>query len=450
MLGKRHVFVSITLALLGGCGGAGGDASPAGSVTVVEGTPTATPTPAPTPTPSPTPTPTPASTNPFASFDFKGGTAYPDRAVVALEDAVFSPKAAYAYVPVTLDRATAVTVIVRVGTVDGTARAGGDFSATSKAVIFRPGDALRQTVRIPILATAAGRQFSLKNYDAQGADTGRALASVTANADVAPTAEITTGFRAARTFQPSGKLTYTLDRQTFAFSDQGGPNAWATSLWHGRAQTDNKETGLYVDAGLYPGIEAPVRFDDTGLVLHSQQLASSISYKGVAYAQGATVLDGRALTSSQVVYGQYEWVAKMPNRSGAWPGFWLHAPNAWPPEIDVFEGFGYNDWWKPDTYMSSAIHGGANGVESYLRAAFIDMEAVYGITGFTTNFHRFAVDVQADYITWFVDGVEVNQVVNPFPGQLWYPIMQVGVKTTGTYAGGSGDMIVNSMKVYAN
>jgi hypothetical protein len=60
------------------------------------------------------------------------------------------------------------------------------------------------------------------------------------------------------------------------------------------------------------------------------------------------------------------------------------------------------------------------------------------------------VDIGPEYITWFVDGLETYQSVNPFRGHRWYPIMDVAVKTTSSYDDGSGDMIVKSFRAWQN
>ncbi|KKC27141.1 hypothetical protein [Sphingomonas sp. SRS2] len=78
---------------------------------------------------------------------------------------------------------------------------------------------------------------------------------------------------------------------------------------------------------------------------------------------------------------------------------------------------------------------------------------VYGIGDLTTGYHRWLVDIQKDYITIFIDGLEVYQAVNPFHRSTWYPIMNVAVKTPDTlkpYDDGSGEMRVRSLKVWEN
>lgn len=400
-------------------------------------------------------TQTTASTNSFASFDFANGTKLPAKATLSIGTAVFQPGASVAYVPVTLNQATPNTVIARVITVNGSgtnkAISGYQYKATEDVVIFRPGDPLRKTVSVPILSATNGQQFSLKLREAPwGANQGTATATVTANAGATPTAAATSGFRNPRTFRTYGALQYEMTKDTMRWSDVGWSGAWATQLSHGRAQPANGETGLYLDESLYPWVEAPLRYTDEGLVFHTQKLWSPITYNGTAYQYGSVVLSGHNTPATQIGYGQYEWVAKMPTRRGAWPAFWLISTSGWPPEIDVYEGFGYQSYWDFDRHVSATIHGGSGGVRSFQRGTNIQAEQAYGLSGFAQGYHRYAVDIGPEYITWFVDGLETYQSVNPFRGHRWYPIMDVAVKTTSAYDDGSGDMIVKSFRAWAN
>ena len=399
-------------------------------------------------------TATTTAANSFASFDFAGGTRLPDKATLSIEPAVFQPGASVAHVPVTLDRPTPNTVIARVITLNGSgdlrALSGTNYKTVDTVVVFRPGDPLRQTVAVPIVSAKQGQQFAFKLREAPwGANQGTAQATVTADAGRAPTTPATAGFRAPRSFAATGALQYEMKKETMRWSDPGWPNVWSTKLSHGRAQVANGETGMYLDGWLYPGIEAPLRYTDQGLVMHTQKLATPINYEGVDYHYGSVVLSGHNTTATHIGYGQYEWVAKMPNRRGAWPALWLISTSGWPPEIDVYEGFGQQSYWNFDAHIAATIHGGANATRSFQRGSVIQAQQAYGLSGFSRDFHRYAVDIQPDYITWFVDGLEVYQSVNPFKGFRWYPIMNVAVKTTGAYDDGSGDMIVKSFRAWA-
>ena len=397
---------------------------------------------------------TSSTSNSFADFDFANGTVLPGKATLWIGNATYKPGSSTAYVPVYLDRATPNTVIARITTVNGTgtlkATSGTNYKTVDTVVIFRPGDPLEQTVEVPVISATEGQQFSVKLREAPwGALQGQSTATVTAKAYVAATEKATGTFREARTFAASGTLQFELLKDTHKRSVDGGWDRWATTLSHGRAQTGNGETGLYVDTTTYPGIEGPVYWSNKGLVLHSQVLKTPISYQGVTYNYGASILDGRNFLASQIGYGQYEWEAKMPNRRGSWPAFWLISTRGWPPEIDVYEGFGYQSYWDFDRHVGQTIHVGANSTRYDQRGIVIQTEQAYGLSGYSQDFHKFAVDIQRDYITWFVDGKETYQSVNPFKGFRFYPLMNVAVKTTGAYDDGSGDMTIRSFKVYS-
>lgn len=451
----RPIIGALSLCALAACSGGSSSPSQTSSGTVVVAGPSVAAPPAEEDVSAATfSSSTVATANPFANFDFANGTRLPEKAVLSVGTASYLPSGDVAYVPVTLDRATPNTVIARLTTVNGTgsnrAISGIHYAATSAVVIFRPGDPMRQTVAVPILSSVQGQQFSLKLSEAPwGASQGTANAVVIADA-AKPATAASTGSRMPRMFKPTGKLQYDMTKASMRWSDAGHASAWSTQLPNGRSQPANGETGMYLDGYVYPGIEAPLRYTDEGLVMHTQVLKSPLSWAGVGYNYGSVVLSGHNTPSTQLGYGQYEWVAKMPSRRGSWPAFWLIAKSGWPPEIDVYEGFGYQDYFDLDRHISSTIHGGANAVRSFQRGSVIQAEQAYMLKGFTQGFHSFAVDIQPDYITWFVDGMETYQSVNPFRGVSFYPIMDVAVKTTGSYADGSGDMIVKSFRAYAN
>lgn len=419
------------------------------TIPAVSGTTTST-----TSTTSVTTVTTASITTSLADFDFASGTKLPDKATLSLGNATFKPGASVAYVPVTLDRPTPNTVIARVATVNGAgtlrALSGYQYRTVDSVVIFRPGDPLVQTVAVPIISATEGQQFQLKLREVPwGGLQGQSTATIRASSSAAATPKSSGTFRAARSFAATGMLQFELKKDTHKRSPDGGWDRWATSLSHGRTQTANGETGLYLDSTIFPSVEGPVYWGSQGLVLHSQKLKAPIYYQGRNWYYGASVLDGRNFLASQIGYGQYAWEAKMPSRRGSWPALWLISTSGWPPEIDIYEGFGYQSYWDFDRHVGQTIHGGSGGTRSFQRGVTIQTEQAYGLSGYSQDFHRFAVDIQRDYITWFVDGVETYQSVNPFRGQRWYPIMDVAVKTSGAYDDGSGDMIIRSFKIYS-
>lgn len=113
--------------------------------------------------------------------------------------------------------------------------------------------------------------------------------------------------------------------------------------------------------------------------------------------------------------GSVEWVARMPDRRGSWPALWL-LPGAarWPPEIDVYEGFGENAEWTFACDILTNLHGGENNRRRFTRAAHRIRMGDYGLPDtLTTAFHRFQVTVDPHWITMFVDGL--RRCVMPIP-----------------------------------
>lgn len=451
----RALFPGVTLCIAVGLSACGGDdangaqlsgsGAPVAQAAVIS------------PTPTPTSTSTSAAlaedTNPFSSFDFQSGTVYPPMVTIRIEDVQVPPGASEVYVPVVIDRPTPTSVIAPVRTRNGQtgtyAVQGTNFEKVDTFVIFRPGDPLRQTVRVPLVNMTAGKHFDLYFPGAMtGAKAPDLSGTITAVSGAPATAPATGTFRAPRTFAATGTLRYTLDPATMRWSDKGSTDSWATSLAHGRTQTANQETGLYLDPVLWPQVEAPFRIENGELVIHSQKLSSPITYDGAEWNYGAAALTGRRMPATQIRYGQYEWVARMPNRRGSWPAFWMLGVYGWPPEIDVYEGFGHSPDWNFATDISANIHGGPRNTRKFQRLMRVNASAAYKLSGFDSGYHSYAVDIQKDYITWFVDGIEVYQAVNPFHEEDWYPIMNVAVKTTGTYIDGSGDMRVRSFRVW--
>ena len=245
-----------------------------------------------------------------------------------------------------------------------------------------------------------------------------------------------------------GEQCYSVTGQTIQFDDKGGPNSFSTALSHGRTQVGNGETGYYgtVEMGGFQ------RTAD-GLVLSSRRLDKPVRVGSPAteYPFLATMLSGHRTPETQFKYGSVEWVVKVPNRSGSWPALWLLPTSGWPPEINVYEGFGYIGSWKFSTNLSTNIHGGHKQDHKFSRSAMrMTMESFGLPQTLDTAFHAFAVTVDKEWITMFIDGVETMRYANPFKGEAWYPLTNVAVKAKedSPYSDGSGAMTLRSLKVW--
>ncbi len=139
-------------------------------------------------------------------------------------------------------------------------------------------------------------------------------------------------------------------------------------------------------------------------------------------------------------YGYFEIKAKMPEGQGFWPAFWLlPTDNSWPPELDVFEGLS-----KDPTTLYMTVHGeDANGKHTGEQARLhID----------TTQWHTYGADWGPDFITYYVDGLEVAKLATPdaMKDKEMYMLVNlaVGGRWAGPADGSTGQMQVDYVRAY--
>lgn len=382
-----------------------------------------------------------------ASADvYDAGKKYPPIANVSIESFDVPVGAKVVHVPVTLDKPSANTVIAYVRVFDGSGgRAQPD---TTKPVIFRPGDPLKKSVSFDVSGMDEGNNVRVVQPSVpDGGNRKGSDLRVTAKAG-AVNEPVEAGGRPALAFAPLGELRYAASGETIRFDDEGGPGSFSTSLAHGRTQIGNGETGYYGTVDLGGFIRSP-----EGLVLSSRRLAKPVPVGSppTLYPFLATMLSGHRTPETQFKYGSVEWVVKMPNRRGSWPALWLLPAGGWPPEIDVYEGFGYNGSWRFASDLSTNLHGGDKQMRTFTRPAMGMKMSTFGLANtLDSEFHTFAVTVGPEWITMFVDGVETMSYANPFKGETWYPLTNVAVKAPAdsAYEDGSGAMVLRSLKVW--
>jgi beta-glucanase (GH16 family) len=118
-------------------------------------------------------------------------------------------------------------------------------------------------------------------------------------------------------------------------------------------------------------------------------------------------------------YGYFEARAKVPKGPGVWPGFWLNAnqqrdvkdPGV---EIDVLEYYGQ----FPDGFHSS-VHIWDNSGAGDNRVSDHVTPVVYG--SLDSDFHTYGVDVEPDWVIFYLDRREIWRVVTP--AELTKPFM---------------------------
>jgi len=376
---------------------------------------------------------------------YNGGKKYPPIAKASIESFDVSVGATEIHVPVTLDKPSVNTVIAHVRVFDG--KGGRATPDTTKAVIFYPGDPLTKTATFSVTGMSEGS--NVKAVQPNVPDGGERKGSeilITANGEAVNNP--IEGGRQPLKFEPLGELAYSATGETIQFDDQGGPGKFSTALPHGRTQVGNGETGYYgtVDMGGF-------QRKPEGLVLASRRLEEPVKVGNPAmyYPFLAAMLSGHNTPETQFKYGSVEWVVQMPNRFGSWPALWLLPTAGWPPEIDVYEGFGYNGSWKFNSDLSTNLHGGEHQKRTFTRPAMTMKMRSFGLPDtLDSEFHTHSVTVDPEWITMFIDGVETMRYANPFKGETWYPLTNVAVKAKdeSKYDQNSGDMIIKSIKVW--
>ncbi len=115
----------------------------------------------------------------------------------------------------------------------------------------------------------------------------------------------------------------------------------------------------------------------------------------------------------EFLYGRFEARIRQPGEVGMWPAFWLLGGNidevGWPRcgEIDIMEGKGRLPDWT-----SGAVHRGPDAAGNRITAAEYQLAS----GSFHDEWHVFAVEWEAQRISWYVDGV-VFQTVDKTPGE---------------------------------
>lgn len=184
------------------------------------------------------------------------------------------------------------------------------------------------------------------------------------------------------------------------------------------------------------------------------------------------VKDGNEITSGRIntqgkhdfKYGYFEVTAKVPKGKGYLPAFWMMPTNEnlygqWPKcgEIDAMEVMGQNPSKLYGTIHYGAPHAQQQG--TYLVDSKID---------FSSTFHKFGVEWEADHITWYVDGVKYYETKDWFSaveggGEVTYPApfdqkfyMILNLAVGGSWVGypnestsfDNNPFIIDSVKVY--
>ncbi len=143
------------------------------------------------------------------------------------------------------------------------------------------------------------------------------------------------------------------------------------------------------------------------------------------------------------LYGYFEVNAEASATPGVNSAFWLLPENgAWPPELDVFEILGS----QPTNVYMTAHYGSSNSITQNWAT----------LSDATTAFNTYAVDWEANYITWYINGKQVAQIATPASMNVpMYMLLDLAAGTTGSWAGkpasgATGQMLVNWAHAYTS
>jgi hypothetical protein len=182
-----------------------------------------------------------------------------------------------------------------------------------------------------------------------------------------------------------------------------GAPAWRSRYRQPRKDVINKEKQIYMDPAFagtssHPLGVQPFSIADGKLRICAERadpLRVSPYIWGYKYTSGCITSE---LTFTQK-YGYFEIRARLPAGKGFWPAFWLLPRRvAWPPEIDVFEGFGT----KKNTIHVGVIEGRHSARTDWVRGNF----------DATDGFHVYGLEWTESRFTYFLDGRRTKEFPN--------------------------------------
>ncbi len=193
----------------------------------------------------------------------------------------------------------------------------------------------------------------------------------------------------------------------------GGSN-WPEALYWGGVGSDGKRTlstngeqEIYVDPK-YSGLGKtplglnPFSVGSGGLTITAQKTPTNLLPTLMNYPYESGVLTSYGTYSAQT--GYFEITSQIPAGDAVWPAFWLAAADAWPPEIDIFEGRG-----QLPGVLAMSIHW--RDAKGALQGCGLN----FTVANATTTFHTYGALWETDRVTYFIDRKAVSQIQTP-PG----------------------------------
>jgi len=214
----------------------------------------------------------------------------------------------------------------------------------------------------------------------------------------------------------------------------GSTGTWSTNWWYndewgnfsksnGSTLDGNGELEWYINDN-YQATSAvnPWSVNNGALSITAAPASATISPLINNYQYTSGMLN--TWHSFSQTYGYFEISAQLPAGQGLWPAFWLLQEDGdWPPEIDVMEFLG-----QDVSKFYATVHTDQTGDHTF-------QSFPISTSNLTTDYHRYGVNWQADYISFYFDGQRIAQVATP--SDLHEPMYLIVNLAVGGYWPGS-------------
>lgn len=292
--------------------------------------------------------------------------------------------ASAALVRVTLSAATSKTVTIRYSTIEGTAKAGSDFTAASNSAVTLQPNETSKDISIPLVADEVRESDEAFRViiTAENATVQQEIATVTIQNDDTKVPVADAGYDAPSSYEGYSLVWKddfdgpALDQAAWSFENGDGcPNicGWG-----------NNELEYYRPENLF--------FQDGKMIIEARAEA----FGGKNYTSSKIVSRGKKTFK----FGRIDIRAKLPRGKGIWPALWLMPQSSvyggWPRsgEIDLMELIGH----EPSKVYGTIHYGPGPGSTQISRGYTLPSGT------FNDEFHVFSLEWKQDQIKWFVDG----------------------------------------------
>lgn len=198
--------------------------------------------------------------------------------------------------------------------------------------------------------------------------------------------------------------------RTLVWSDEFNGTRLDTNKWGYQLGTQDNYNGNY--GPIYWGNDEMQYYTQDAVKVKDGALTITAKKEKESRPDGRTFSSGRILTRDKFsrTFGYFEARIKSPAISGMWPAFWM-LPQAcaendyggWAAngEIDIMEAKG-----RLQNKVDTTIHFGGQWPDN----KYLTNE--YQMSSNVDEWHTYAVDWRAEYLAWYVDGVQVYKLTN--------------------------------------